>query len=129
MPEQKRTEDMTEKNQHREIKTFEEFMEIEPQDLIESRLLRKGGVLILARSAKRHGDDASRSLNDAKRKIKGSPLDSDNERLKSIQEGFQDLCDGLISMRRQNGAITGIVTTAVLINERTEKQVQKLLRK
>ena len=126
MPEQKRTEDMTEKNEHREIKTFEEFMETEPQDLIESRLLRKGGVLILARSAKRHGDDASRSLNDAKRKIKGSPLDSDNERLKSLQEGFQDLCDGLISIRRQNGAITGIVTTAVLLNERTSKQVQKL---
>ena len=129
MPEQKRTEDMTETNQHREIKTFEEFMETEPQDLIESRLLRKGGVLLLARSAKRHGDDASRSLKDAKRKIKGSPLDSDNERLKSLQEGLQDLCDGLISIRKQNGAITGIVTTAVLINERTEKQVQKLLRK
>jgi hypothetical protein len=92
-------------------------------------LLRKGGVLLLARSAKRHGDDASRSLKDAKRKIKGSPLDSDNERLKSLQEGLQDLCDGLISIRKQNGAITGIVTTAVLINERTDKQVQKLLMK
>ena len=129
MPEQKRTEDMIEKNQHREIKTFEEFMETEPQDLIESRLLRKGGVLLLARSAKRHGDDASRSLKDAKRKIKGLPLDTDNERLKSLQEGLQDLCDGLISIRRQNGAITGIVTTAVLLNERTDKQVQKLLGK
>ena len=120
---------MIEKNQHREIKTFEEFMETEPQDLIESRLLRKGGVLILARSAKRHGDDASRSLNDAKRKIKGSPVDSDNERLKSLQEGLQDLCNGLISIRKQNGAITGIVTTAVLMHERTDKQVQKLLKK
>ena len=129
MPEQKRTEDMTEKNQNRGIKTFEEFMETEPQDLIESRLLRKGGVLLLARSAKKHGDDVTRSLEDAKRKIKGSPLDSDNERLKSLQEGLQDLCDGLISIRKQNGAITGIVTTAVLLNERTEKQVQKLLRK
>jgi len=129
MPEQKRTEDMKEKNQDREIKTFEEFMETETQDLNESRLLRKGGVLILARSAKKHGDDATRSLNGAKRKIKGSPLDSDNERLKSIQEGFQDLCDGLISIRKQNGAITGIVTSAVLLNERTDKRVQKLLRK
>jgi len=128
MPERKSTEDMTEKNQHRGIKTFEEFMETEPQDLIESRLLRKGGVLLLARSAKKHGDDATRSLEDAKRKIKGSPLDSDNERLKTIQEGFQDLCDGLISIRKQNGAITGIVTTAVLMHERTDKQVQKLLR-
>lgn len=120
---------MTEKNQYREIKTFEEFMETETQDLNESRLLRKGGVILLARSAKKHGDDATRSLNDAKRKIKGSPLDSDNERLKSLQEGFQDLCDGLISIRRQNGAITGIVTTAVLMSERTDKQVQKLTKR
>lgn len=123
MPEQKRTEDMTEKNQNRGIKTFEEFMETEPQDLIESRLLRKGGVLLLARSAKKHGDDAARSLNDAKRKMKGSSLDNDEERLKGMQDGLQDLCDGLISMRKQNGSITGIVTTAVLLNERTNRLI------
>lgn len=98
-------------------------METEPQDLIESRLLRKGGVLLLARSAKKHGDDAARSLNDAKRKMKGSSLDNDEERLKGMQDGLQDLCDGLISMRKQNGSITGIVTTAVLLNERTNRLI------
>jgi len=76
---------------------------------------------LLARSSKKYGNDATRTLNDAKRKIKGSPLHDDNERLKSLQEGLQDLCDGLISMRKQNGAITGIVTTAVLLNERTNR--------
>ena len=40
-----------------------------------------------------------------------------------MQDGLQDLCDGLISMRRQNGAITGIVTTAVLLNERTNRLI------
>jgi len=111
------------------MKTFDEFICSDQPDLNESRLLRKGGVLLLARSAKKHGDDATRSLNDAKRKIKGSSLDSDEERLKGIQDGVQDLCDGLISMRKQNGAITGIVTTAVMLNERTNRQVERITKR
>ena len=111
------------------MKTFDEIRVSETEDLNESRLLRKGVVLLLARSAKSHGDDATRSLNDAKRKITGSSLDTDTERLKSIQDGLQDLCDGLISIRKQNGAITGIVTTALLLNERTKNQMQKLIKK
>ena len=95
------------------MKTFEETRGKETEDLNESRLLRKGSALLLARSAKKHGDDATRSLTDAKHKVKGSPLDSDEERLKSIQDGLQCLCDGLISIRKQNGAVTGIVLTAV----------------
>lgn len=108
------------------MKTFDEFIQEESYDLNESRLLRKGGALLLARSAKKHGDDATRSLSDAKRKIKGSSLDNDEERLTGIQDGLQDLCDGLISMRKQNGAITGILTTAVLLNEKTNRQIAKL---
>lgn len=111
------------------MKTFDEFIQEDSYDLNESRLLRKGGALLLARSAKKHGDDATRSLNDAKRKIKGSSLDNDEERLKGIQGGLQDLCDGLISMRKQNGAITGIVTTAVLLNERTNRQLKSSIGK
>ena len=111
------------------MQTFDEFIQEDQHDINESRLLRKGGALLLARSAKKHGDDATRSLTDAKRKIKGSSLDSDEERLKGIQDGLQDLCDGFISMRKQNGAITGIVTTAVLFNERTNAHIRKLLRR
>lgn len=111
------------------MKTFDQFIQEEFYDLNESRLLRKGGAILLARSAKKHGDDATRLLNDAKRKIKGSSLDSDEERLKGIQDGLQDLCDGLISMRKQNGAITGIVTSAVLLNERTNRQVARITKR
>ena len=112
------------------MKTFEEIRgTAETEDLNESRLLRKGGALLFARSAKKHGDDAHKSFNDAKQKIKGNPLDTDGERLASLQDGLQDLCDGLISIRKQNGAITGIMTTAVLFNERTSQQLGKIIRK
>tara|TARA_B100000787_G_scaffold162686_1_gene143692 strand:+ start:1548 stop:1886 length:339 start_codon:yes stop_codon:yes gene_type:complete len=112
------------------MKTFEEIRGTdEIEDLNESRLLRKGGALLFARSAKKHGDDAHKSFNDAKQKIKGNPLDTDGERITSLQEGLLDLCDGLISIRKQNGAITGIMTTAVLFNERTSQQLEKIIRK
>ena len=112
------------------MKTFEEIRgTAETEDLNESRLLRKGGALLFARSAKKHGNDAHKSFNDAKQKIKGNPLDTDGERLASIQYGLMDLCDGLISIRKQNGAITGIMTTAVLLNERTSQQLEKALKK
>ena len=110
------------------MKTFDEFIQEESYELNESRLLRTGGALLLARSARKHGDDAAWSLTDAKRKIKGSSLDNDEERLKGIQNGLQDLCDGLISMRKQNGAITGIMTTDVLLNDRSNKKILQLLR-
>ena len=71
----------------------------------------------------------NKSFNDAKQKIKGNPLDTDGERLNSLQNGMMNLCDGLISLRKQNGAITGIMTTAVLLNERTSQQLEKALKK
>ena len=111
------------------MKTFKEIRDTDTEDLNESRLLRNGSALLLARSAKTHGDEAVRYLQDAKRKIKGSSLDNGEDRLRSIQEGLQDLCDGLISIRKQNGAITGIVTTAVLMNERTNTQIERIVKK
>ena len=111
------------------MRTFDEIRGSENEDLNESRLLRKGGALLFARSAKKHGDDAHKSFNDAKQKIKGNPLDTDGERLNSLRNGMMNLCDGLISLRKQNGAITGIMTTAVLLNERTSQQLEKIIRK
>ena len=107
------------------MKTFKEIRNTNYQELNESRLLRKGGVLILARSAKSYGDDATKSFNNAKQKIKGSTLDTEKERLESIQNGLIDLCEGLISMRKQNGAITGVITSAALFSERTNKEIKK----
>jgi len=112
------------------VKTFEEIRgTAETEDLNESRLLRKGGALLFARSAKKHGNDAHKSFNDAKQKIKGNPLDTDGERLASVQYGLMDLCDGLISLRKQNGAITAIVVSGQLLNERTNAQLEKIIRK
>ena len=56
-------------------------------------------------------------------------MDTDGERLTSLQNGMMNLCDGLISLRKQNGAITAIVVSGQLLNERTNAQLEKIIRK
>ena len=113
------------------MKTYQELkLELEKRDeLNETRLLRKGVSLVFARNAKKHGDDAVRHFKDAQRKFSVRGTDTPEERIERLTEGLNDLCEGMVSLRKQNSAVAGIVTTAVLINERTDKQVQKLLKK
>jgi hypothetical protein len=109
------------------IKTFKEFRGTDTEDLNESRLLRNGSALLLARSAKKHGDEAVRYLNAAQQKFRIRPSDTPEERIKRLAEGLTDLCEGLICIRQQNGAITGIVTTGILLSERINAQVSRIV--
>lgn len=113
------------------LKTYNELkLELEKQDEInESRFLRKGVSLVFARSAKKHGDDAVRHFKTAQTKLSQRPLDTPEERIERLTEGLNELCKGMISLRKQNGAVTSLTLTSALLNERTDKQVQKLLRK
>ena len=49
--------------------------------------------------------------------------------MNTLLKGLNEMVDGLISLRKQNGSITGIATAAVLFNERTNKQITQLLKK
>jgi len=97
--------------------------------LQESRLLRKGAALILARSSKKHGDTAETHFNNAQRSLTKKPDQSLEDQMKSLLEGLNEMCDGLISLRKQSGSITGIATAAVLFNERTDKQISSLVKR
>ena len=48
------------------------------------------------------------------------------EQVKRLQEGLVQMCDANIALRHQLGAITAIVTTAVLLNERTNRQLKRM---
>jgi len=112
------------------IKTFKETTnEVGDDFLQESRLLRKGVALILARSAKRSGDTAVNHFNSAKRSFTKKPNQSIEDQVTALASGLNDICDGLISLRKQNGSNTSIATAAVLFNERTDKQISSLLKK
>jgi hypothetical protein len=110
------------------MKTYKELKQDldEPKELNESRFLRKGVSLVFARNAKKHGDDAVRHFKNAQSKLSKRPLDTPEERIERLTEGLNDLCEGMISLRKQNGALTGISTTVVLLNERTNQQLARL---
>ena len=112
------------------IKTFKETTnEVGDDFLKESRLLRKGVALILARSAKRSGDTAVNHFNSAKRSFTKKPNQSIEDQVTALASGLNEMCDGLISLRKQSGSITGIATVSVLLNEKTDKQISLLLKK
>ena len=113
------------------LKTYKQLKrEIEnSKELNESRFLRKGVSLVFVRNAKKHGDDAVRHFKTAQTKLSKRPLDTPEERIERLTEGLNDLCEGMISLRKQNGALTGISTSAVLLNERTNQQLKALLKK
>ena len=113
------------------MKTYKELKQkIEnPKELNESRFLRKGVSLVFARNAKKHGDDAVRHLKSAQQKFKRRGLDTPEERIERLSEGFDDLCEGLISLRKQNGSAVGVSLSAVLMSERSNQQLQNILRK
>ena len=111
------------------IKTFKETTTAGRDDFLqESRLLRKGAALILARSAKKHGDTAVNHFNNALRSF-SNKSDTLEDQMVNLLSGMKEMAEGLISLRQQNGANTGIATAAVLFNERTEKQITQLLKK
>ena len=112
------------------MKSFKETTnEVSDDFLTESRLLRKGAAILLARSAKKHGDAATNHFNAAQRLFSRKLDQSLEDQMTNLLKGLNELCSGLISMRKQNGSNTSIATAAVLLNERTDKQITSLMKK
>ena len=45
-----------------------------------------------------------------------------------LTEGLTDLCEGLMCIRQQNSAVVGIALTVVLFNERTNAQLERIIK-
>jgi len=63
--------------------------------------------------------------------LKSGLLDNETaeEQIKRLQEGLIEKCDANIALRKQLGAMTAIIVSGQLMNERTNKQLGFLLRK
>jgi len=63
--------------------------------------------------------------------LKSGLLDNETaeEQIKRLQEGLIEMCDANIALRKQLGAMTAIIVSGQLMNERTNKQLGFLLRK
>ena len=112
------------------MKSFKETTnEVSDDFLLESRLIRRGAAILLARSAKKHGDTATNHFNAAQRLFSRKLDQSLEDQMTNLLKGLNELCSGLISMRKQNGSNTSIATAAVLFNERTDKQITSLIKR
>ena len=112
------------------MKTFDEIKNnVEPEEeLNEGRLIRKGTAILFAKNARMHGNQAEIHFKSAKQKLSNTdPTLSLEDKQKLLLEGLSNICDGMISLRNQNGAITSIVTTTALFGERGDQKMTRLL--
>ena len=100
------------------MKTFDELRNNLTEEQLNERFLRKGAGLVFARQSKTYGDRAARSFRSARDHFRLIPNASPEENLKSLSAGLSDLSSGLEDLRNQNGAITSLALTSVLLSER-----------
>ena len=114
------------------MKTLNEIRHnVEPElELNEGKFIRRGTAILFAKNARMHGNQAEQFFKAAKQKLSNTdPTLSPEDKQKLLSEGLSHICDGMISLRNQNGAITSIVTTSALFGERGDQKMTRLLRK
>jgi Mg2+ and Co2+ transporter CorA len=74
------------------------------------------------------GKRLERSAGLAKTALRYKPSDTTEEQLRRVQDGLSELADVTVSQRRMIGHLTSIVVSGQLFNERTNRQLGKLLK-
>lgn len=107
----------------------EEITDTELQQLNEFRVLRTGAVLIFAKQAKDKGDSSKRHMENAKGDfVKASREENIEKKLDVMLSGLEEMADGFVDMRLMLGSMTGISTAAGMFAERSNKQIQQVIR-
>ena len=112
------------------MKTYKELkQELENRDdLKESRLLRKGVAATFGLRAVNEGKKVEQNLSNAKQTLRPRSNENAEEQIKRLQEGLIEICDANIALRKQLGAITAIIVSGQLFNERTHEKVSTLFK-
>jgi hypothetical protein len=113
------------------MKTYKELKQKlkKPSDLKESRLLRKGIAAAYAMRARNEGRKVEQNLSNAKQTLRPRSNETAEEQIKRLQEGLIEMCDANIALRKQLGALVAICVSGQLLNERTSKQLEQLLKR
>jgi len=95
------------------MKSFKEHIEAKQLD---ERIIRKGAVAAYASSGKRHGDDAVKRYQTAKRLLTTN-IDSKSteEKVDIIIAALVQISDGLISNRKQIGSVSAQITATTVL--------------
>ena len=117
------------------MKSFIEFHQSEDgssngQQINESRsFLRKGAATLFAAQSRNHSKQALQSFRQAQTALKGIEGKSSDEKLAAVTEALERLLTGLEQMTKQANQSSAISLTTALLNERSDRQILRLLQK
>ena len=107
---------------------FKDFMDDE--ELQEGRLIRKGLGLLYSRQSKSYGDKSVQPFNRVKQELSKPVPDGDlDQRLDNLEKGFIELSQGMVQLRNQIGSLVSMVNISILLNERTDRQISKVMKR
>ena len=116
------------------LKSFIEFHQSEDdswdgeQQINESRsFLRKGAATLFAAQSRNHSKQALVSFKQAQTALNGIEGKSSDEKLEAVAEALEGLLIGLEQMTKQANQSSAISLTTALLNERSDRQILKLL--
>ena len=117
------------------LKSFIEFHQSEDgssvgeQQINESRsFLRKGAATLFAAQSRNHSKQALVSFKQAQTALNGIEGKSSDEKLNALADALEVLLTGLEHMTKQANQSSAISLTTALMNERSDRQILKLLR-
>ena len=117
------------------LKSFIEFHQSEDgssvgeQQINESRsFLRKGAATLFAAQSRNHSKQALASFKQAQTALSGIEGKSSDEKLDAVAEALEGLLAGLQQMTKQANQSSAISLTTALLNERSDRQILKLLK-
>ena len=95
------------------MRSFKEHIEAEHLD---ERIIRKGAVAAYASSGKRHGDEAAKRYQTAKRLLNANIENkSTEEKVEIILAALVQISDGLIANRKQIGSVSAQITATTVL--------------
>ena len=95
------------------MRSFKEHIEAEQLD---ERIIRKVAVTAYASSGKRHGDEAAKRYQTAKRLLTANIENkSTEEKVEIILAALVQISDGLISNRKQIGSVSAQITATTVL--------------
>ena len=98
------------------------------QQINESRsFLRKGAATLFAAQSRNHSKQALVSFKQAQTVLNGIEGKSPDEKLDAVAQALEGLLTGLEQMTKQANQSSAISLTTALMNERSDRQILKLL--
>lgn len=108
---------------------YEMREETEPEQLDEFRVLRAGAALFYAAKVKEKGKRVETAIRRTQADFNKAKREEDiDKKLTFLAEGMEGLAEALWHTRFMLGDMTGVSVSSALIAERSNKEIQKLMK-